>query len=148
MAKEPQDEMYLRVKRFIISCNEADINKPKEKKLTHVDNKVLFIDTILDKLDIVDRKDIIKTALKIDRKRRLVLQHNVSLDVDPQARNKRVAEARSEAGYIEKGIKAQEEAQNVQNGKLEGNTIALVSRLTHAERMELIRRQVKDKLRV
>jgi len=54
---------------------------------------------------------------------------------------------RNEAS-MSKGIKAQEEAKNAHSGKLEGNTSAPVSRLTHEEKMELIRSQVKDKLRV
>jgi hypothetical protein len=54
---------------------------------------------------------------------------------------------RNEAS-ISKGIKGQEEAKNVSEMKLEGNTGKVESRLSHAERMELIRSQVKDKLRV
>lgn len=54
---------------------------------------------------------------------------------------------RNEAS-MSKGIKAQEEAKNAHSGKLEGNTSAPVSRLSHAERMELIRRELNDKIRV
>lgn len=54
---------------------------------------------------------------------------------------------RNEAS-MSKGIKVQEEAKNAHSGKLEGNTSAPVSRLTHDQRMELIRKELNDKLKV
>jgi hypothetical protein len=54
---------------------------------------------------------------------------------------------RNEAS-ISKGIKAQEEGKNSTEGSTGANTATVGGRLSHAQKMELIRKELKDKLRV
>lgn len=165
MAKEPQDEFYLRLKEYIQTCNDNDLKlygvEQKHKWFTHIIHHPQFIESIISKLGIVGIQEAIPKILEIDRKKRLVFQWNSELDIDPEARKKGTAKAREELGYenynstvprneasISKGIKGQEEAKNAQNGKLEGNTGKVESRLSHVEKMELIKQAVGDKIRL
>lgn len=143
--REPQDQFYVRLKDYIVRCNERDFQKygfhSKQKWETHVVNHYTFIANVLRKLGLEgDLEAMAHKVLEIDRKKRMVFQYNPALDVDPEARNKGVARARKEFGYGDEDASIHSKAQNGTVEKSLGDNGTKTPQ-TAEERQERQRRQ-------
>ena len=92
------------------------------------------------------------TIQYLDRALREVKKDNNWQDKESKQLEKSYREMHSQLprneASITKGINAQSTTQNLPETKLEGNTGKAESKLTHAERMELIKKEVSGKIRL
>jgi len=92
------------------------------------------------------------TIQSLDRSLREVKKNNKWQDDDSKRLEKSYREMHSQLprneASISKGIKAQEEGKNAGEGNTGANTAILASRLSHEQKMELIKQGVGDKIRL